>query len=279
MEAENNPNFDNIARDAKNVIQTKEYEVQINADNFTLRIDIYSNQAIHFNLKQTNKLSIYYYEKYYTYDDLTKTLKLLKDNYNDVSKVFKFYDTSITKKKVNLKEEKEKKQMILHMDREFDYDTISCNIELELRQINNEEMFLIISEEINKLNNKEKNNENKYEQKDQHNEERFKKIEEKLQMIEKERNLEKEEFKQLKEKWENEKKEFKKEIVNLNEEIKKINLLMESNKSIVKNEIKEEIKQIKEKMENEKNNLIKEIKELKQEINKINVIIENNKKY
>ena len=82
--------------------------------------------------------------------------------------------------------------MILNMERELDYDKLQCNIELKQKQINNEEMFLIISEEINKLNNKEKNNQNIQQEKDQNNEERFRNIEDKLNNIEQERNNEKE---------------------------------------------------------------------------------------
>ena len=113
MEAENIPIFDNINKDGRQLFHTKEYEFQINADRYTLKIDSYSNQTMNFYIKQTNSITIYYYEKDYTYDDITKVLKLLKDYYNDIKKIFKFYDTAITKKKVILKEDKEKKQMIL----------------------------------------------------------------------------------------------------------------------------------------------------------------------
>ena len=93
--------------------------------------------------------------------------------------------------------------MILHMERELDYDKIHCNIELKQKQINNEDIFFIILEEINKLKNNEKNNKNIPQQKDHNNVERFMKIED--NNIEKERNHEKKEMKKLKEKWENEK--------------------------------------------------------------------------
>ena len=78
--------------------------------------------------------------------------------------------------------------MILHIERvekELDDKKIDCKIELKQKQINNEDMFHIISEEINKLNNNEKNNQNIQQQKDQNKEERFRKIEEKLNNIEK----------------------------------------------------------------------------------------------
>ena len=41
------------------------------------------------------------------------------------------------------------------MQRELDFDKIQCNIELNEKQINNDEMMRIITEEINKLKNKQ----------------------------------------------------------------------------------------------------------------------------
>ena len=108
MEAKNIPIFDNIYEDGRQLIQTKEYEFQINTDKYTLKIDAYSNQTISFYIKQTNNITIYSYERNYTYDDITKELKLLKDYYNDIAKIFKFYDTAKTMKKLILKEDKKK---------------------------------------------------------------------------------------------------------------------------------------------------------------------------
>ena len=170
MEAENKPNFDNIDENVRQLVQSKEYEFQINTDKYSLKIDTYSNQTIRFYIKQTNIITIYYYEKNYTYDDITKALKLLKDYYNDIEKIFKFYDTAITKKKVNLKEDKEKKQMILQMEKQLDFDIIQCNIELIQKQISNEEIFKIMTEQINELKNKEIINKNNIQEKEEKNE-------------------------------------------------------------------------------------------------------------
>ena len=153
MEAQNEPNFDNIDEAGKNIIQTKEYDYQINADTYALRITAYSDQTIHFYLKQTNKMSIYYYEKIFTYDQIINTLKLLKEINDDITKVFAFYDMAITKKKVILKEDTKKKQMILNMQKEKDYTMVQCNVEMDIKQINNEDMIRIMAEDINKLKN------------------------------------------------------------------------------------------------------------------------------
>ena len=68
MEAQIDLMFNNIDEESKSLIQTKEYEYQIKSDTYTLRINVYSNQKTQFYLKQTNRISIYYYEKNLTYD-------------------------------------------------------------------------------------------------------------------------------------------------------------------------------------------------------------------
>ena len=70
MEAQNEPKSDNIGEASKKIIETK-------ADTYTLRIDAYSNQTMHFYLKQTNKILIYYYEKNFTYDQIINRFNLL----------------------------------------------------------------------------------------------------------------------------------------------------------------------------------------------------------
>ena len=182
-------------------------------------------------------------------------------------------------KKVILKKNKEKKQMILQMEKQLDFDTIQCNIELIQKQINNEEIFKIITQQINELKNKEIINQNNLQRKDQNNEQRIKQLEEKIKMIEKERNTEKEEYKQLKEQCQQEITDIKKDLKNLMEENKKIYILIKANK---KNDVDVQIKEVKhkkDKIEKEKNEILKEINSIKKEIKKINILIVNNDKY
>ena len=237
MEAENKPNFYNIDENGKQLLQSKEYKFQINTDKYTLKINAYSNQSIQFYIKQTNSITIYYYERNYAYDDIIKALILAKDYYKDIAKIFEFYDTAITKKKVTLKEDKENKQMILQLEKQFDFVIMQCNIELIQRQINNEEIFRIITQQINELKNNEIINQNNQQIKDQNNEKRFKQMENKIKQIEKEKNNEKLEYKQMKEQYQNEISQLKKELKELKEEIRKIQMLIEANKIIIKKEI------------------------------------------
>jgi len=238
--------------------QSKEYYFQIAEDSYKLKIEIFSDQTMHFCINQINKIQTYYYEKEFTYEKIIKTLKLLREFYKDIEKIFKFYDTAITKKKVLLQEDKEKRKMILNMSREIDFDTIQCDIELEEKKMRNEEMTRIIIEELNKLKNKQINNqEDNQEKKYEKNDDRIMKLEEKINKIEKERNIEREELKQIKIMWQNGKDELKNEIKNL----------------------KEELKQIKIMNQKENNELKNEIKILKEEIKRMNLIIEDNNKY
>ena len=58
MEAINAPNFDTNQEIKKNVTDSKEYDFKINDDNYKLKIEVYSNQTIHFYIKQINKIAI-----------------------------------------------------------------------------------------------------------------------------------------------------------------------------------------------------------------------------
>ena len=269
MEAQNEPMFYTINEDSKTLLQTKEYEYQINSDTYTLRINAYSDQTIQFYLKQTNKIPIYYYEKNFTYDQIINTLKLMKELYNDITKVFSFYDISITKKKIILKEDIKKKQMILNMQKEIDYMLIQCNIEMDQKQLKNEDMIQIITEEINKLKNIQKIN---TENQNQKNEEKVNKIEAKLKIIENEREKEKEEIHQMKTNWDNKEKELKNQIKELQEVIKNMKIIIDNNNKYI-----EEIKKIqKAKLEEEKK--IEEEKKKQEELskNKINIPFKEN---
>ena len=53
--------------------------------NYKLKIDVYSDQTIHFYIKPTNKISIYYYEKEYTLDEIINMLLLVKNIYSDIT--------------------------------------------------------------------------------------------------------------------------------------------------------------------------------------------------
>ena len=79
-------------------------------DKFKLKFELYSDKKIYFELRQTNILSFYYYKNNYNYEELTKLLYLLKEHYDTIMKVYKFYNLSLIKNKVELKKEENSKK-------------------------------------------------------------------------------------------------------------------------------------------------------------------------
>jgi len=95
------------------VVENKEYELNLDKDTYLLKMDLYSNQKIYFAIRQANNISFYYFYKEYTYEELIANLFLPAQHYDNIKKVFSFYDTAIIKNTVTLIQEKEKKNMIL----------------------------------------------------------------------------------------------------------------------------------------------------------------------
>ena len=102
--------------------------------------------------------------------------------------------------------------MILQMERELDFDIMYINIELNQKVLNNEEIFPIIIQELNKIKNRVIFNENNQPKKDKHNEEKYKHVEGKLIILQKKSNQQEEEIKQIKEQYQKDINVIKKEI-------------------------------------------------------------------
>ena len=64
---------------------------------------INQDNNILFQTRYKNNL----YSKEYTYSELTKMLFLINDYYDNIKKIFKFLDTSITKNKISLLDDKD----------------------------------------------------------------------------------------------------------------------------------------------------------------------------
>ena len=146
------------------------------------------------------------------------------------------------------------------MQKEIDFIIVQCNIEMDIKQISNEDMIIIMAEEINKLKNIQTINVINQNKK---NEERMNIIEEKLKIIENERQKEREEIQQMKINWENKEKELQKQIKDLQEVIKNMKIIVDNNNKYIedlKNEQKRRMEEQK-KIEEEK----KKKKEKKEE--------------
>ena len=148
------------------VVENKEYELNLDKDTYLLKMDLYSNQKISFTIRQTNNISFYYFYKEYSYEELIKNLFLPVQQYDNIKKVFSFYDTAIIKNKVTLIQEKEKKNMILLLKIALFFEDIEAKLFLNEIKLTNEEMLKILFDEIRQIKIKGLPTNNKNEKKE-----------------------------------------------------------------------------------------------------------------
>ena len=143
-------------KESKKLIQNVQHELKFNNNVYLLTIELYSNEKINFNIRQINNISFYTYNKEYEYENLINILLLHKKYYNNISKVYNFLCTALSKNKIDLVKENNKMQIQLKKTQEF--DEINCVIYLDKEKKTNEEMFNILSNEIKELKSNNNNN-------------------------------------------------------------------------------------------------------------------------
>ena len=145
------------------LINSKNYEIKLDNDTYSLLMEIYSNDKLYFKLRKSNNIQLYQYIKEYKYNEILNLLLLHKKHYENLSKIFIFFDKAINNKKVKLVYNENKKVMILKLKRTLDLEEFESDIELNETKIQNEEIFKLLIEEINRLKNNKGNNDiNKY---------------------------------------------------------------------------------------------------------------------
>ena len=167
------------------LIDFKKYVLQLEKDFYTLLMELYNN-VLYFKLS-SNNLSLFQYIKEYKYEDILNLLSLQKTNYEDLNKIFIFFDKEITDQKVNLSENKDKKIMILKIKRVSDSKEFECDIELNESRIPNEEIIKSLTDEIYLLRKDKRQNKeiiNILMEKNKQNEDYIKKLESKIKNIE-----------------------------------------------------------------------------------------------
>ena len=209
-------------------MEERNYELTLDNDTFLLTMIALPDEEINFKVRQVNNISFFFFENTFGYEKIAKILLLEKNYYDNINKVFKFYDTAVKKYKVTLSWGKEKKIMKLTLKKMMDFDEVECNLELFQKTITNEAMIKILFNEIKEMklnNNNNLMNNNK------------------INVINKD---------------ENENSEMIKKLIKKNEELeKKINSIIDEN-IILKNSISElqnsinELKQKNEEEEKEK---------------------------
>ena len=83
------------------LLDSKIYELKYKEDIYSLLIERSLDDYIHFELRKSNNISMYYYINKYKYNDITKIFSLTNE-YQNSSKVFQFFDLAVTAKKINL---------------------------------------------------------------------------------------------------------------------------------------------------------------------------------
>ena len=176
-----------------NLIESKKYELKLREDTYSLLIERYEN-LISFKIRQINNICLYQYFREYKYEDILNLLSLIKNQYEDLSKIFIYFDKMINKQKVFLDYNNQNKLMILKVKRTVDIEEFECNIELEETKLENDEINKLLIEEIKilKMNNNKQIEENKYKEIinnfteiNKQNKEYIKKLEEKIIKLEK----------------------------------------------------------------------------------------------
>ena len=70
----------------------------MNENSYLLKIEL-GNEKIQFKINQTTEKTLYYYYNSFTYDEIINLLKLPPQIYDNISKIFEFYETSLSKNK------------------------------------------------------------------------------------------------------------------------------------------------------------------------------------
>ena len=140
------------------LVESKKYTLNYKEDIYSLLIERYSDDNIGFKISQSYNISLYYYKNKYNYTEITKLFLLQKEYYQDLSKVFKFFDAALTKKKIKLEYNENKKTMELILNKTLDFDEIECRLALNKNRIENDDIFNMLINEINEIKNKKTDN-------------------------------------------------------------------------------------------------------------------------
>ena len=149
-------NAENITpgqKEQNGLIETKNYKLNLDNDTFLLTIETFPNENIDFKVKQINELSISYFYKKYSFEEILQKLYLYKEFNKNISNILKFIDASISQNKMILIKDKEKK-IKLSLKRIIDLNEIDCIIELDEIKLKNEELVQLLFNEMKEIKSK-----------------------------------------------------------------------------------------------------------------------------
>ena len=136
---------ESIDNEEQELFTNKKYELQLNHEKCILIMKINQYNNILFQTRYKNNL----YSKEYTYSELTKMLFLINDYYDNIKKIFKFLDTSMTKNKIILLDDKDETIIKLKIKKQLDFVEVNCFLYLKLINETKEKTDKISSKIIN----------------------------------------------------------------------------------------------------------------------------------
>ena len=140
------------------LIDARKYEINFGEDNYSLILEMYSNDTISFKLRKINGLSLYQYSNRYNYKQLVKIFLTQKEKYRNLDQIFTFIDIAIINKQINIDYKEESNTMVLKI-RKYLYSKEECLLELNSLRIPQDELISLLIEEVKnyKKTNKENN--------------------------------------------------------------------------------------------------------------------------
>ena len=147
---EETPNPDN---QNNNLIESKVYKLNLDKDIYLLTIETYMNGKIDFKLHM-NEEEFLIYSKAYTFEEILPILYLYKEQCNSISKVLRFIDTMISKKRVNLIKENKKMKISIKKSSDFIDNEMESILELDELEIKNEDLLKKLLSDIKELKSK-----------------------------------------------------------------------------------------------------------------------------
>ena len=154
-------NTNQITLDSE-LLDNKEYKLQLNNNNYILYVEIYSEETILLKIVQTDIISNWEYKKLFKYENIIKELYSLKEIYHNIKDVFQFLDETLTKGRFKLIENKQKKTMIISIKLEINFKEMESQISLPQELTSKKEVIDLLINEMNLLKSLEKQNNNDF---------------------------------------------------------------------------------------------------------------------
>lgn len=152
----------NFSSQKSSIIKSGKYELKYEEDNYSLLMELHANDYLSFKLRKMDDLSSNYYFNKFNYDEMMKIFVLQEEYFRGMMNLFNFCDGLLSKKKLILESNIEKKVMILKLTKKLKSKEIECELELNNRKIPKNEMLNLLVKEIEEIkNNKDEEVSNK----------------------------------------------------------------------------------------------------------------------